>query len=116
MRFKMRIAMSVFVGTVLLASLGVGIWRMVDAVERGERGSETHETVDANDKAAITTDQAIAAALAVHPNTAAVRTTLEKERGMLLYSVKLKSGQEVKVDANTGQVLKTEQEGDDDDD
>ena len=52
----------------------------------------------------------------MHPDTAAVQTTLEKERGMLLYSVKLQTGQEVKMDANTGQVLKTEREGDDDHD
>jgi len=55
-------------------------------------------------------------ALAAHPDAAAVRTALEKKRGMLLYSVKLNTGQEVKVDANTGQVLTTEREGDDDDD
>ena len=116
MRFKRRIAISVFVGTVLLTILGVGIWRMVDADERGERRSERYETLSPNDKAALTPDQAIAAALAVHPNTAAVQTTLAKERGMLLYSVKLKTGQEVTVDANTGQVLTTERDGDDDDD
>src|SRR5215470_15337400 len=31
MRFTRRIVLSVFVGTVLLAILGVGIWRMVEA-------------------------------------------------------------------------------------
>ena len=116
MRFNMRIAISVLVGAVLLATLGVGIWRMVDADERGERRGARYETIGPNDKAAITADQAIAAVLAAHPDAAAVRTTLEKERGTLLYSVKLNTGQEVTVDANTGQVLKTEREGDDDDD
>jgi len=116
MRFTRRIALSVFVGTVLLAILGVGIWRMVEADERGERRGARYETLGPNDKAAITTDQAIAAALAVHPDTAAVQTTLAKERGMLLYSVKLHTGEEVKVDATTGHVLKTEREGDEDDD
>ena len=116
MRFTRRIALSVFVGTVLLAILGVGIWRMVEADARGERRSERYETLGPNDKAALTADQAIAAALAVHPNTAAVQTTLAKERGVLLYSVKLQTGEEVKVDATTGHVLKTEREGDEDDD
>ena len=77
---------------------------------------ERHEAIGPNDKAAITADQAIAVALAAHPDAAAVRTALEKERGTLLYSVKLNTGQEVKVDANTGQVLATVREGDDDDD
>ena len=116
MRFNMRIAISVLVGALVLAMLGVGIWRMVDADERGERHGERHEAIGPNDKAAITADQAIAVALAAHPDAAAVRTALEKKRGMLLYSVKLNTGQEVKVDANTGQVLTTEREGDDDDD
>jgi len=116
MRFNMRIALSVFVGTVLLALLGVGIWRMVEADDRGERRGARYETIGPNDKAAITADQAIAAALAAHPDAAAVRTALEKERDTLLYSVKLNTGQEVQVDANTGQVLTTAREGDDDDD
>jgi uncharacterized membrane protein YkoI len=115
MRFNMRIALSVFVGTVLLALLGVGIWRMVEADDRGERRGARYETIGPNDKAAITADQAITAALAAHPDAAAVGTALEKERGVLLYSVKLNTGQEVKVDANTGQVLHTEREADDDD-
>src|SRR5438132_13903084 len=115
MRFHMRVAISVLVGTLLFAALGVGIWRIVDADERGERRGERYEAIGPNDKAAITADQAIAAALAAHPDAAAVRTALQKERGTLLYSVKLNTGQEVKVDANTGQVLKTEREDDDDD-
>src|SRR5215831_17263787 len=98
MRFTRRIALSVFVGTVLLAILGVGIWRIVEADERGERPDARYETIGPNDKAAITADQAIAAALAAHPDAAAVRSALEKEHGTLLYSVKLNTGQEVKVD------------------
>jgi len=115
MRFNMRIAISVLTGAVLLGLLGVGIWRMVEAEERGERHDARSERIGPNDQAAITADQAITAVLTVHPNTTAVQTTLEKERGVLLYSVKLKTGEEVKVDANTGQVLKTEQDEDDDD-
>ena len=116
MRFNWRIAISVLAGTVLLALLGVGIWRMAEADDRGERRGARYETIGPNDKAAITADQAIAVALAAHPDASAVRTALEKERGTLLYSVKLNTGQEVQVDANTGQVLATVREGDDDDD
>jgi uncharacterized membrane protein YkoI len=116
MRFNMRMVISVLAGALLLALLGVGIWRMAEADDRGEQRGARHETISPNDKAAITADQAIAAALAAHPDAAAVRTALEKERGTLLYSVKLNTGQEVKVDANTGQVLTTAREGDEDDD
>ncbi len=66
MRFNMRIAISALVGALLLAILGVGIWRMVEADDRGERHGARYETIGPNDKAAITTDQAIAAALAAH--------------------------------------------------
>ena len=116
MRLNRRIAISVLAGTVLLALLGVGIWRMVEVNTRGEQRGARDETIGSTDKAAITADQARAAALAAHPDAAAVRTALAKERGTLLYSVKLNTGQEVKVDANTGQVLATVREGDDDDD
>src|SRR5919197_4163125 len=102
MRLHMRIALSVLAGTVLLALLSVGIWRMGEADDRGERRGTRYETIGPNDQATITADQAIAAALAAHPDAAAVRTVLEKERGTLLYSVKLNTGQEVKVDATTG--------------
>jgi uncharacterized membrane protein YkoI len=89
---------------------------MVEANDRGERRGARYEMIGPNDKAAITADQAMAAALAAHPDAAAVRTVLEKERGTLLYSVKLNTGQEVKVDATTGQVLATVREHDEDDD
>src|SRR6266581_3295521 len=120
MRFNPRIAISVLVGAVLLTSLGVGIWRAQgdnSTIGPNDKAAITadaqgdNSTIGPNDKAAITADQAIAVALAAHPGAAVVHTALEKERGVLLYSVKLNIRQEVKVDANTGQVL-----SDDDDD
>ena len=56
MRFNRRIAISVLTGTVLLALLGVGIWRMGEADDRGERRGARYETLGPNDKAAITAD------------------------------------------------------------
>lgn len=68
------------------------------------------ETPDSQDKPAISAQQAQAAALQANPGTTAKETELEKERGMLLYEVKLNNGQEVHVDANTGNVMSNETE------
>ena len=76
MRCTLRMVISMRAGTVLLALLGVGIWRMVEVNTRGEQRGARDETIGSTDKAAITADQARAAALAAHPDAAAVRTAL----------------------------------------
>ena len=49
--------------------------------------------------ATITSAQAEAAALAANPGTTVVKTELDNENGVLVYSVELSSGMDVKVDA-----------------
>ena len=75
--------------------------------------SETDEAAALQSKATITSAQAEAAALAVNPGTTVVKTELDNENGVLVYSVELSNGMDVKVDAGTGTVLHTEQAGDD---
>src|SRR5262249_35842620 len=100
MRFNMRIAISVLTGAVLLGLLGVGIWRMVEAEERGERHDARSERIGPNDQAAITADQAITAGPTLPPNTTPPERTLQKEAGGLLYCAKPQTLQAAEGAAN----------------
>jgi uncharacterized membrane protein YkoI len=53
------------------------------------------------------------AAIAANPGTTIVKTELDNENGVLVYSVELSNGMDVKVDAGTGTVLHTEPAGND---
>ena len=64
-------------------------------------------------KATITVTQAEAAALAANPGTTVVKVELDNENGALVYSVELSNGLDVKVDAGNGEILHTEQAGND---
>ncbi len=76
--------------------------------------NEADEAAALQSKATITTSaQAETAALAANPGTTAVKTGLDNENGVLVYSVELSNGMDVKVDAGTGKVLHTEQAGND---
>jgi len=85
----------VLVAAVLLGGLVTG------AFAQGSTPSNT---------AAITADEAKAAALAANPGANVVASELDKENGALVYEVELDNGLEVAVDANTGAILGTEQE------
>jgi len=77
------------------------------AEAKGEQDADE----DGNLTAKITSDQAKAAALAVHPGTV-TKVELENEDGKAVYGVCIaaKDGNkyDVKVDANSGQVLKSD--------
>jgi uncharacterized membrane protein YkoI len=73
--------------------------------EEQDKGDET-EALQAD--AAITSGEAEATALAVNSGATIVKTELENENGVLVYSIKLNNGSEVKVDAGTGKILRTE--------
>jgi uncharacterized membrane protein YkoI len=75
--------------------------------------SEADEAAALQAKATITNAQAEAAALAANPGTTVVKTELDNENGALVYSVELSNGMDVKVDAGNGQILHTEQAGND---
>ncbi len=75
--------------------------------------SEADEAAALQSKAKITAKDAEAAALAANPGTTVVKTELDNENGVLVYSVELSNGLDVKVDAGNGKILHTEQGGPD---
>lgn len=75
--------------------------------------SEADEAAALQAKATITGAEAEAAALAANPGTTVVKTELDIENGVLVYSVELSNGMDVKVDAGNGNILHTEQAGND---
>lgn len=77
----------------------------------GEEASESQDNNPAlQGQAGITREEAEAIALAQYPGAKVVATELEKEGGVLLYSIELDNGAEVEVDANHGAVLPAEGE------
>lgn len=83
-----------------------------------EAKDEQDADEDANLTAEITPEQAESAALSVHPGTA-TKVELENEDGKAVYGVCIDAEDgnkyDVKVDANSGEVLKSESADEDDD-
>lgn len=75
--------------------------------------SEDDEAAALQAMATISSAEAEAAALAANPGTTIVKTELDTENGVLIYSVELSNGMDVKVDAGNGDILYTEQAGND---
>jgi hypothetical protein len=75
--------------------------------------SEADEAAALQSKATISATDAEAAALAANPGATVVKSELDNENGVLVYSVELSNGMDVKVDAGNGKVLHTEQAGND---
>ncbi|MGB9592763.1 MAG: PepSY domain-containing protein [Anaerolineae bacterium] len=75
--------------------------------------SETDEAAALQKMATISADQAKMAAEAANPGATATKVELDNENGALVYSVELSNGLDVKVDAGNGQILHTEQAGED---
>jgi len=70
--------------------------------------SEAEEAAALQGKATISAADAEAAALAANAGASIIETELDNENGVLVYSVELSNGSEVKVDAGTGGILHTE--------
>jgi uncharacterized membrane protein YkoI len=64
-------------------------------------------------KATVTADQAKATALAANPGATVVKAELDDENGVIVYSVELSTGAEVKIDAQRGTIMATDQPGSD---
>ncbi len=75
--------------------------------------SESDEAAGLQKMATISADQAKMAAEAANPGATATKVELDNENGALVYSVELSNGLDVKVDAGDGQVVHTEQAGED---
>lgn len=73
--------------------------------------SEAAEAAALASKAVISEQQAIDVALAANPGTSTVKVSLDNENGLVVYSVELSNGADVKVDAVTGQIASTDQAG-----
>jgi uncharacterized membrane protein YkoI len=73
--------------------------------------NEADEAAALQSKATISAADAEAAVLAANPGTTVVKTELDNENGVLVYSVELSNGKDVKVDAGNGQILHTEAAG-----
>ncbi|MGC8960520.1 MAG: PepSY domain-containing protein [Chloroflexia bacterium] len=76
---------------------------------RFEGVSEADETTALQEMATISAEQAKAAAEAANPGAKAVKVELDDENGVLVYSVELDNGLDVKVDAGNGAILHIEQ-------
>jgi len=70
--------------------------------------SETDEATALASMATITVEQAKTAALAANPGTTVIKAELDNENGVLVYSVELSNGSDVKVDAGNGAILYTD--------
>lgn len=65
---------------------------------------------------ALSREDAIGIAEGEYPGETAHEVELEVEAGVAVYSVELSNGMELEIDANTGEILQTEQDDDGDDD
>jgi uncharacterized membrane protein YkoI len=74
--------------------------------------TESEEASALQSMAKASASEAETAVLAAHPGASVNATELDNENGVLVYSVELSDGRDVKVDAGTGQILHTEQAGD----
>jgi uncharacterized membrane protein YkoI len=75
--------------------------------------SEADEAAALQAMAIVSSAEAEAVALDANPGTSVVKTELDNENGVLVYSVELSNDLDVKVDAGNGEVLHTEEAGND---
>ena len=71
--------------------------------------TEADEVAALQGKTGITAEEAKAAALTANPGTTVSKVELDNENGVLVYSVQLDNGLDVKIDAGNSAILHTEQ-------
>ncbi|MCA9948073.1 MAG: PepSY domain-containing protein [Anaerolineales bacterium] len=84
-----------------------------DEDSAGEEAEDGNETVDTSDEVVpndvgVTAVQAQTIAEEANPNTATLAVEFDREGGKDIWEVELDNGLDVKVDANSGQILLTE--------
>jgi uncharacterized membrane protein YkoI len=87
-----------------------------DAETKDSAATPDNEAADAaslSGKATVTADEAKATALAANPGTTVVTAELGDENGLIVYSVELSNGADVKVDAQRGTIVSADQAGSD---
>ena len=88
----------------------------VSAAAKESNESDDQELIAAHTKTAITEEQAKQIALNTVVGATCVSIELEDEDGMIAYGVEVQAGtatNDIKVDANTGTILKNDQDNDD---
>ena len=101
------------VGLVVIAAVAIGVGTFVSVATAQSESGELQEGGHLLDQAGITVEEAIAAAQKFRTGTLQ-EVELEMERGILIFEVEI-SGQEVIIDAKSGNVLGTEVESGSDD-
>lgn len=92
---------SFFTAIVLLGTIGTGFVSAQDPDET-PAGPE--------DKPTITSEQATQTVLEAYPDATIEETELVRENGVLVYEVELDNGEAELVDANSGEIIGSEQE------
>ncbi len=80
---------------------------IIGSLTLGAIFAQTGNNDTSQSQVSISATDAEAAALAANPGTSVVENELEKENGVLVYSIELSNGTDVEVDANTGEILQT---------
>ncbi len=101
MNLQKKMMGSFFTAIVLLGTIGTGFVSAQDPDET-PAGPE--------DKPTITSEQATQTVLEAYPDATIEKTELVKEDGVLVYEVELDNEPDVLVDANSGEIIGTDDE------
>ncbi len=109
MKISRFLALSI-IALLVVGAMGIVTFRSfaqttARAVQQVDTGDGEEEGAHLQGQTSISAAEAEAAALAANPGAKVMEVELEKERGIVVYSVELSNGLEVNVDANSGVIL-----------